>query len=809
MMHSFFTRGAAHVRQTAVAGLCKGLPVVGLLAGSFAPARAQNPADLAGALTRYEHTAVPEKLFLHLDRPFYLSGETLWFKVYASNGATGLPLALSSVAYVEVLNARRQPVLQGKVSLKEATGNGSFVLPAALPSGNYTVRAYTRWMQNFAPETYFQSTVTVVNTTTALAAAPAKDSAAVDAQFFPEGGQLVQGLRSKVGFKVTDRSGRGIAATGQVHNQRGEVVATFRTLRQGMGAFALTPGSAQDTYTAVVQPERLPPFARKLPAANAWGYVVRLDDSSPERLTLTVNTPGNQPETLLLLTHGRRQAAAVRQAALSEGQAVFTIDKALLPDGVAHLTVFNAARQPVAERLYFTPPRHPLAIAAQPDKQQYGTRDKVTVQLGPASQAASLSMAVYRLDSLNAQPAPAIDHYLGLTSEVKGTVESPEYYFTATGPAAAEAADNLMLTQGWSRFRWAEVLAAATPALPYLPEPNGQVIRAQLTRPGTGQPQPGVVAYLAAPGAVTWLSNARSDANGLLQFEAPTLLGSRQLVLQADPRQDTTSRLSIISPFSARQATTPVPAFALAPRFEADYAKRHLQAQLQNVYAGQYRSRFLVPSADTVSFFGSPSETYYLDRYTRFKVMEEVLREYVPGVVVRIRKDGFHLMVVDEVKRTVLTENPMVLLDGVPVFNINRMMKMDPLKIRKLEVVDSRYFHGAAIYDGLVSFSTYKGDLEGFPLDPQVLVQQYEGTQQQREFYAPRYDTPQAQQSRLPDLRNLLYWNPNVNQTRATPQALSFFTGDQPGRYRVVLQGLAADGKAGSQQFTFDVKPAL
>ncbi|MCI1188568.1 hypothetical protein MON38_14150 [Hymenobacter sp. DH14] len=810
MMHLLHARWVAGKAHIVVPGLRQGvLLALCLLAGRPALVRAQAPADVASELTRYQQTAVPEKLFLHIDRPLYLSGETMWFKAYASDGATGLPLALSSVAYVEVLNVRNQPVLQGKVALKEAAGRGSFLLPASLPSGRYTVRAYTRWMQNFAPETYFHSTVTVVNTTTALSAAPAKDSAAVDAQFFPEGGRLVQGLRSKVGFKVTDRGGRGRAATGQVRNQRGEVVATFRTLQQGMGSFELTPASARDTYTAVVQPAGLPPLMRKLPAADEWGYVVRLEDSSPEQLTLTVSSPAGQPEILSLLTHGRRQAAAVGQATLANGQAVFTIRKALLPDGVAHLTVFNAARKPVAERLYFTPPRQPLALEARADKPQYTTREKVTVQLGATSQPASLSMAVYRLDSLNASPASTIDQYLALTADLKGTVENPGYYFTATGAEAAAAADNLMLTQGWSRFRWAEVLSPTAPALPFLPEPNGLVVRARLTQAGSGQPKPGIVTYLTAPGPTTTLSNTRSDANGLVQFEMPKILGPRELVMLTDPRQDSTSRLALISPYSTHYATALQPAFALVPRFQQDYAKRHLQAQLQQAYAGPNRHRYLLPPTDTLSFFGPPSETYYLDRYTRFKVMEEVLREYVPGVVVRIRKDGFHFMVVDEVNKTVLTENPMVLLDGVPVFNLNRIMKMDPLKIRKLEVVDSRYFHGAAIYDGVVSFSTYKGDLEGFQLDPQVLVQQYEGLQVQREFYAPRYDTPEAAQSRLPDLRNLLYWNPDITTSATASKPLSFYTGDQAGRYLVVLQGLGANGQAGSRRFVLEVKPAL
>ena len=166
-----------------------------LLAGGLAlarPAAAQAPpADsldrLGRRLRQHEQRDPHEKLFLHLDRPVYLSGETMWFSVYAADGTTGRPLPLSSVAYVEVLNAQQQPVLQGKVALRAATGQGSFVLPASLPAGRYSVRGYTSWMRNFSPDTYFHTTVEVINTFTASGTA-AKDSAAADARFFLEGG---------------------------------------------------------------------------------------------------------------------------------------------------------------------------------------------------------------------------------------------------------------------------------------------------------------------------------------------------------------------------------------------------------------------------------------------------------------------------------------------------------------------------------------------------------------------------------------------------------------------------------------------
>jgi len=791
-------------------GAGRGLLLLGLwLAAGTAAGQADSLGGIAGKFVRYEQRGPQEKLFLHLDRPLYLSGETMWFKVYALDGTAAKPLALSGVAYVEVLNAAHRPVLQGKIALANATGQGSFLLPASLASGAYTVRAYTNWMKNFGPDAYFQAAVTVINTAGASGPAAGKDSAAYDVQFFPEGGNLVQGLRSKVAFKVTGRTGAGVAAEGTVLGPDGAVVARFATLRLGMGTFSFTPAAAKAGYTAVLRlgPQRT--ISRKLPPVYEQGYVMRLENSSPDHLTLVVNATTTQPETIYLLAHSRQKMAVALQAQLINGQSGFVIDKSQLLAGVSHLTVFNSRQQPVCERLYFQPPAHALDIVARADRPQYAPRAKVSLQVAtPGQPRASLSMAVYRLDSLNQAPAVAIDRYLWLTADLKGAVETPDYYFTAPGPEAAEAADNLMLTQGWSRFRWADVLAASLPPLEYRPEPDGPVVQARLTQAGADRPRAGVMTYLSSPSRIIRLNNSLSNANGLVQFELHGSYGPQELVLQADPQQDSTGQLALLNPFSTQFSAAPPVPFRLAPRFLPDYAKRHLQQQAQGVYFGKYRSRFVVPPADSLAFYGTPDETYLLDKYTRFKVLEEVLREYVPGVLVKIRKDGFHLMVVDRTDKTILKENPMVLLDGVPVFNLNKLMALSPLKIQKLEVMDNRYFHGLAIYNGLVSFTTYRGDLAGFPLDPRVLVQQYEGVQRQREFYAPRYDTPQAAQSRLPDLRNLLYWNPDIT-TGPDARPVDFYTGDQAGRYLVVLQGLSATGLAGSTRFVLEVKPAL
>jgi len=796
-----------------------GLRTVGLLAGALGglagPAQAQAPAPdslaaIGRQLQRQEQQAVVEKLYVHLDRPAYAARETMWFKLYAADGTLHQPLDLSKVAYVEVLNGLHQPVLQAQVTLRGATGQGALDLPATLPTGRYLVRAYTSWMKNFDPEFYFQTPVSILNTFAASGGwAPAPTAAQLlDVQFFPEGGQLVQGVPSRVAFRVANATGQGQAATGTVHDAQGRTVATLRTLRPGLGSFELTPAAA-GAYTAVLQLASGQTVTQKLPAAAPQGYALRLSEAGPAQLRLRVVAQGVGPDAahLALVGHsGQRVATAQVATPNSRGEAEFLIDKSALLPGISHFTIFNARRQPVGERLYFRRPQ-PLPLAVAPDQPRYGPRSKVTLRLAlPAASApARVSVAVYQLDSLAADAAPAgISSVLSLTSDLRGTVEQPDYYLRDSSRAGQQALDNLLLTHGWSRFRWPDVLAGRPPALPYPPELAGPLGRGQVLT-AAGAPAPGITAYLAAPSRTARFYAATSGPDGTVQFEPKNAYGPRTYVLQTDWRRDSTYRLALLSPYSARYASRPLAPLGLGPALAADLARRHVQAQLPAIYYGRYQ-QYRLPPADTVAFYGTPPAQYRLDDFTRFKVLDEVLREYVQGVYLRPRPDGLHIRLADGLHHALFEEDPLVVLDGVPLFNIPQLLAFDPLRLQRVAVFTNRYYYGAQDYAGLLSFSTYRGDLQDFPLDPRALLEAYDGLQGQRDFFAPRYD---AAPSTLPDLRNLLHWEPDLALAAGTPRELTFFTSDQAGRYRVVVQGLAANGQAGSATATFEVKPAL
>jgi len=759
---------------------------------------------IQNSLNNYNANNLAEKIFVHTDKETYTAAELIWFKIYNVDGITHRPVDLSKVAYVEVLDAGRNIILQAKIAMKNGSGSGSLYIPFTVSSGNFLLRAYTSWMKNFSPDYYFSKKLTIINPQKSPEAVkPAIDS--YDVQFFPEGGNLVNGINSVVGFKATNQYGQGINFNGVILDAKNDTVVKFNPLKFGMGHFIIKP-DINAGYKAVINIGGKT-IQKPLPRINSTGYTINLTDNGNGQLQATVNSD-SQNGTVYLFVHTRGAIKVVESAALNNGVANFNIDVVKLGEGISHITIFNDAKQPVCERLYFKRPVANLLIDAVTDEQVYHTRKKVTVNVDAKNQdnaplAANLSLSVYRLDSLQSVSHLDIRNYLWLSSDLRGKIESPDYYFKNTGKEVDEAINNLMLTQGWSRFEWNKVLSNKTPEFKFLPEFNGPIVTARITNLTNGQLAPDVVAYLSVPGKRLQFSAAKSDSSGKLIFNMKNFFGPGEVVAETNTEIDTNYRIDILNPFSEQFARINLNPLAITPGMQHDMVNHNLSTQIQNIYNLNNLRQFYDPGLDSSAFYGTPYKKYILDNYTRFTTIEEIMREYVSEVNITKSRGNFTIKVLNEIG--MYEANPMVFIDGVPFFNTNKVFAADPLKLYKLEVVPFTYYMGPAVAGGLFSFTSYKGDMGGNEIDPHAVVLDYDGLELQREFYSPVYDNDAAYRSHMPDFRNVLYWAPYINTTITGKNSLSFYTSDQTGRYIGVIQGISTNGTAGSQSFTFDV----
>ncbi len=757
----------------------------------------------------YRSQFLQEKLYVHTDKDSYISREICWFRVYYVDAFNNSPASLSKIAYVEILDRNNRPMLQQKVSLKPGESNGSMIIPVNIPSGTYKLRAYTNWMKNYDPEYYFEKAIRIINTKNLQADSTLRKIKKYDVQFFPEGGNLVRQVESKVGFRVTDAYGRGLQCEGLLMNQNGDTILKFQPLHMGLGNFVFTPVTGQ-SYKALIRFPDGETITKELPTAYASGYVISLLKNQASKITLNVRVSDDmEDEDIYLVVHGQRSILPGKSGRLTNHNFTFTVDTAELEDGISQFTLFNRDGQPVCERLYFKYPENKLLISA-PTNPEYGLREKISLNISSKDQqgspvSANMSMAVYRLDSLQDIDESNIRNYMYLSSEL-GAVESPGFYFEDNGKSRDQDMENLMLTHGWRRFNWKDIVQHKSLTIEYSPEFDGHIITGKLVniRTGAGVPYEGV--YLSVPSTRTQYRPTLSDGTGRVKIEVTGFYGTQELVVQTNPKEDSSSHIEISSPFSQSFVPGLLPEFPIPNINSPTLLYQSIHEQVRHAYNGTRLSKFDMQKVDSNSFYVVPDEKYLLDDYTRFQTMEEVLREYVHSMKVNRHGENFQIYLVNNPIKRFFDDEPLILIDGVPFFYTNELVQQDPLKIKRLDLINRQYAIGYQTYPGIINLITYQGDLDGIILDPHALVLDYPGIPEAREFYSPKYETEEEINSRMPDFRSLLYWTPELKSGTDGEKQLNFYTSDLPGKYAMVVQGITDSGVPGSQLVFFTVK---
>ncbi|HEX3766919.1 MAG TPA: hypothetical protein VHT72_01030, partial [Puia sp.] len=391
-------------------------------------------------------------------------------------------------------------------------------------------------------------------------------------------------------------------------------------------------------------------------------------------------------------------------------------------------------------RLVFKRPVESLAIQAKTDQAVYTTRKPIRIDLSTTNRnsqplSGNLSMSVFMIDSLQHIPEQSIITYLYLHSELKGRIESPEYYFANTDKATDEALDNLLLTQGWRRFKWSDVMDSKKSTFEFLPEVEGPVVNGKIINKLTGAPVAFSGAWLSIPGDDYAFSSATSDGQGVVHFGFKDIYKNNAIVVQPALQKDSSNRIDINNSYSDKFSSNSLRPLILSRSQESILVNRSISTQVENTYSIERKRQYVKTYPDTTSFYGKPDKQYNLDDFTRFQTMEEVMREFVEDV--RIRKEGekYNFKVRNKLFNTYFEEDPLILLDGIPITDASKIIALDPLKIKRIEVVTYNYYTGSSVFAGIVNVKSYSGEIGATQIDPNSLVIEYDGLQQQREFY--------------------------------------------------------------------------
>lgn len=480
-----------------------------------------------------------EKVYLHFDQPGgYVSGDTIWYKAYTVIGSHHQLSALSGVLYVELINPKDSVITRQTLHLLSGVARGQIPLARGLNQGNYSIRAYTNWMRN-APDCFYEQRIRIGGFSPVVTKpAPYKNP---DVQFFPEGGNLIAGVRSRVAIKSIGENGLGEDIKGTIEDNGGNIVADFATSHLGMGIFALIPQSGK-TYKAKIEIAGEKTFTIDLPKTIDAGYTLALNNSSSDSIYIKIAVNDKilneqRGDAFYVIAQNNGRAYYTSRGKLDGLVHTASVEKSRFPKGITQFTLFSQNGEPLAERIVFIQGADTLQLRLNTGSQTYASRAKVKLDLSTADNTGkpitgSFSVAVINESraGLNENNENTILSNLLLTSDLKGFVEQPNYYFTDVNAQKLADLDILMLTQGYRRFEWKKIINDAPAAMTFQPQKSIE-LSGELKTP-SGKPVPNGKVILAAT-REKFVADTLADYAGKFRFTNLDLSDTSKTVLKA------------------------------------------------------------------------------------------------------------------------------------------------------------------------------------------------------------------------------------------------------------------------------------
>ena len=426
-----------------------------------------------------------EKAYLHTDKNWYTPGETIWFKGYITvdNQLT----ELSKVIYVDLLNAKDSVVLKSMWKLNNNGCKGDITIPSNTVDGKYKMRVYTMWMLN-TPEVIDEKIISIFSPTPAIIA-PSKitnNSSKYRVNFFPEGGHLINGLKSILSYKITNAEGVPVDdAVVTIENELGNELIKSIPYHFGMGSFEFIPNN-QTKYKVAAKIDGVR-YIPDFPFIEEKGITLSVNPLNNSRIFYSINRQETEDKIIpeiFIIAQINGIVIYSEKIKLEELVTGGAISKKNIPHGVLTITVFNNNMFPLAERVVYIKKEQFISPQIVIERSNLLAKSKNSFRVILPSDSANLSVSVFSAD----QSVPNIQNnsiasYFLLNSEIKGSVYNPNYYLESTDSAHNAALDLLMQTQGWRRISWQSVFDKKLPLLNYFIE-TGISVRGLATTNG-------------------------------------------------------------------------------------------------------------------------------------------------------------------------------------------------------------------------------------------------------------------------------------------------------------------------------------
>ena len=338
-----------------------------------------------------------------------------------------------------------------------------------------------------------------------------------------------------------------------------------------------------------------------------------------------------------------------------------------------------------------------------------------------------------------------------------------------------------------------------------LAELEGNLLTGFLRLKATDEPLKKTDLSMSFVGKTARCQFGKTDESGEFHFIMKES-GLNEIVIQPLSPDITGYYIELNQPFSSSFSKFKPIAFYLDSSKLNDINKVIVGMQINNIYKPFRQNRPGESKTIIPDFYGKPESTIKMADYIELTSLREVVKEIIPNVYTLKQNGKYDFKLINKFRGQPFENAPLVLVDGVPVYDFEKVLSINSKEIERTDVINTRYFISDNVFDGIVSFITKKGNLSVMEFDNSIFRQVYEGCQVQSNFYSPDYSGSEMKNNRLPDYRNTLYWKPDLNTGKNGKAEIDFFTSDELSDYSIVVEGIASDGKTGYSSFSFKVR---
>ncbi len=733
-----------------------------------------------------------ETVTFRTDRDTYIAGEFVWIRANCLKSGTSLISDLSRVIYVEVLDNENVPVKQFKLQTKEGSGSTQFELPETLPTGNYIIRGYTKWMRNYNPALFFTKNIAVVNPFSRNSFPKSDKAFNTDTViFYPEGGKIISNHNNKLTVQTLSKFGGGKSVSGEIISPSGNAVLNIETSADGFASFNFNPKetgiykfhfNGSDKTVTVAMPDIL-----------ESGINLQLFEENSNKLTFSLaikNFDNNDFNGILHIVSSNGDFIKSYPVLLKDKETI-SVEKETIPSGYLSALLINSKGEILSSRYFTASAKSNESLIVKTDKKSYSPRSKVSVDIENRS-LKNVTISVNKECLLN------------FKTQIGKTNRPDNIPFQALNKIAINgvSVNDLLLC-----FNPFDDVLAGVPNISFLPEMKGEIISGTILNIDNRKPIVNKVFILSFVSKYPTISFTKTDSLGKFEFIA-NRFGEQEIVIQPFSRDtaDLDYKVNLDSEYSSKYAKRDIYPLYIESENIIEINKSIINMQVSALYS-PFNSYPVTEKeeANPVCFYGEPEISVLIDKFIELPTMEEIITEIVPFTHISRRKGVVRINISESVASGPRNNNLFCMVDGVPIRNHANILKIDHTKVERIDVVNLDYFIQDNSLGKIMSIITTDGDMSALEFDTRLFRQAHNCYSPTFLFNSANYSVDSIRSSRIPDFRNLLYWNPDIDFNENNEARISFYTSDETTKYIIIVEGINSDGIIERRELPFEV----